>query len=329
LRAAARQGGTLVVAFTLAGCLFDFGLPEPGGGAGGVGGAGGTNGGTASPPVFQTVGVPTWPPFGSGDVVRLDLVDADGDLDFVEARFAKTVRQEVSGSADQAVFPVEDLGEGYGDMQFNVEDQLGGADEAIAYDVLIDLHVPVIEQVTPDILPRAGGELWVWAADAWALGRATVLFEGGQAESLLPEQYPGTLGVAWDRTLFTIDVSTLPAGYGTATVVVADAAGNTTTVEVPLTIDANPPEVLLLAPAPGAVLSAPFQVEVQAADPELEPTWIEIFVGGTPATEGAGPSMAASLDPLDFAAGPTTIEAVAVDRAGNRSEPASVAVTLQ
>jgi hypothetical protein len=111
----------------------------------------------------------------------------------------------------------------------------------------------------------------------------------------------------------------LPLGVRTATLEVRDAAGNVTVSTFDLTIDGNPPSVLVQAPLAGASVSGAFEVRIAAEDDLGGPVWLEVEVDGTPLATATGPTAQIGADAAELAAGAATLRVHARDEAGNAS----------
>jgi hypothetical protein len=244
-----------------------------------------------TPPEIVSVEVPEWPPLGPYGEIRIEVIDA-----LITARDLGGMRHRVTVG-----------------------------------NLLVDLGAPELE-VSRQVLRADGvgdaGQLAVWVGDAWILGEVGVRFGGVElVERFFPGRPPG-FGEQWDRALVTWSATEFPPGAGDAELWVKDAAGNETSQTLELVVDANPPEVEISSPSSGVELDGPFLVRAAAIDPEGEPVWLEVRVGGSFGAQAAGPTADVWLDTIDFAAGETTIEVSATDRAGNLSAAAEVAVTI-
>ncbi|MBI2544219.1 MAG: Ig-like domain-containing protein, partial [Candidatus Rokubacteria bacterium] len=64
----------------------------------------------------------------------------------------------------------------------------------------------------------------------------------------------------------SVDTAVMPDGLRVVSALARDRAGNVRSASVPVTVDNTPPEVRIVAPAPGAVGVGPIEVLVEAAD---------------------------------------------------------------
>ncbi|MBI5503147.1 MAG: hypothetical protein HY907_23080 [Deltaproteobacteria bacterium] len=305
---------TVALAAT-AGCLFDWNddpPPEP-------------------PPPDRiapnaTLDVPRFPPLGPDSALALTATD---NVELAEARysFRNTGTMSLSGVEDSVELTGAMLGEGFGTLLVSVEDDAGNATGTSVTGMLVDLSPPVVHPVT--VLLRPGDEFAAWVADAWMLGSVEVELAGAAIVQDFPDAYPGTLGEAWDYSLVRIVTGALADGRYEARLRVRDAAGNETVKRIGVDVDATPPRVEILEPAPGGVPAGWFPVRLRAIDTRDESVWVELRLGGAPAATARGPEARLELYAGDFSPGELVLEAVAFDEAGNLSEPAVVPLFLE
>lgn len=281
---------------------------------------------TRVPPSVDAINVPTWPPLGPSTELTVDVSDDQGLLG-VNFTFAQFVSVGVVGTEDTASVTGAELGEGMGTLFVDVSDDEGNWATREVTDLLVDLSPPTAE-IGATLLRAKGGQIEVWAGDAWVLGSVELQFQGKSRKHVFPEVYPETLGKEWDHSLEIFDAADFPAGQGTATVTVSDAAGNKTTTTFELTLDGTPPSVALLSPSAGSEVTGAFDVEVEAAD-DLGDALIELYVGGSKVTTVLGPKATITLDTADFPPGPIALEAIAIDAAGNESAVAMAQIVIQ
>ena len=105
-----------------------------------------------------------------------------------------------------------------------------------------------------------------------------------------------------------------------------DRAGNVARVSVPVTVDNMPPEVRIIAPAPGPVAGGAIEVLVEAADATSGVAQVELAVNGTPRSVAETPPFRFKLDTNELGPKPAVLQATAVDRAGNRGESSPVSI---
>jgi hypothetical protein len=277
-------------------------------------------------PSFASVGIPDWPPLGPTREVSIDVRDPDADLWSLDISFKNQFRRTLSGSRQQVVVTGEELGEGFGKLAITATDSFSNRGHAEVSDLLVDLTPPKIT-LGQTVLP-ADGVLELWVGDAWILGSVTLEFSGRRLVHEFPPGYPPTLGKTWDYSLVKFVASELPPSEGSATLTALDAAGNSATETFSLVIDATPPAVAILSPLPDATLSGSARIEVSAGDAGGGPVWIDVALGGTPVGSASGPRAELTVDLAEFVAGPTTLTATAVDRAGNTSE-AEISVVIE
>jgi hypothetical protein len=99
---------------------------------------------------------------------------------------------------------------------------------------------------------------------------------------------------------------------------------------IPIRIDATAPEVAIVSPASGTTVSGDrLTVKISASDADTpKPTAIQLFVGGSPVGEFAGPLVDVVVDTSTLPPGPTEVRAVAHDDAGNESVSQTVVVQV-
>jgi hypothetical protein len=280
------------------------------------------------PPSVESIDVPAWPPIGLEGRVAVAASD-DRGVETVRFSFLHELERSTFGTRVEASATGLELGEGFGTLTVGVFDADGWWAERQVTDLLVDLSAPEIT-MGETALRAEGGELEFWVADAWVLGSVELWVDGTVPYAYEFEPgFPSTLGTAYDYSLVSVPSSLLPEGTHDATVWVFDAAGNAKSQPFVLDIDGQLPTANITSPAPGSVLSGSFEVVLSASDPGGGPVWIELRAGGTLAGTGVGPTATITLDSADFAPGPVALEAVAIDKAGNESAAASVAVTLQ
>lgn len=133
----------------------------------------------------------------------------------------------------------------------------------------------------------------------------------------------------------SVDTASLAAGSHTIDARAVDAAGNATTVRVPVTVsppapgaDTVAPSVRITSPAAGSQVSGVFTVGGTAADDRGVARVDVRSDGGSWSTASGTTSWQRSLDASSWSAGTHLIEARSVDGAGNVSPSASVTVQV-
>lgn len=288
---------------------------------------------TGAAPRIDDVRLPTWPPLGPEGSIEVVGSTDGADLTRLTTTFRQRDTFTTSGKDATIVVPAKRLGEGFGTLDLELTDREGRWSRRAVEDLLVDLSPPRVEIERAVVSPLAGdveGDVAFVVRDAFVLGSVEVTFRGQTFTHEFPKAYPSTLGQAWDVSRVTFPAKDFVEGTGVAIVVVRDAAGNATTESFQLKVDATPPSVAITSPAPGATLSGPFDVALAGTDPDgAADVTFDVFVNGSPVATLLGPLARVTLDPATLPRGPLEIRAVARDEAGNLSEAARVAVTLQ
>lgn len=283
-----------------------------------------------APPSVDEVLIPDWPPLGPLSTVKVRVSD-DQELAGVTFSFRNDFTVSASGTAAEVTASGTLLGEGFGTLVVTAADWRGGTATREVTDLLVDLTPPEIYLGTTVLaasLAEQGGCFDLWVADAWILGQVELEFGGVHLSHDFVDGFPGTLGTTWDASLVKFPLADLPVTSGVAHVVATDAAGNSAASYFNLTIDGQAPSVTVVSPSSGTVVTGAFTVVLQASDPGGGPVWIELLAGGTPLANVLGPKASIELDATELALGPMDLEAVAIDQAGNRSEPLGVPIVV-
>lgn len=289
-----------------------------------------TTGATTPPPHIDDVYVADWPPLGPSGLMRV-TVAGTAQLSRLELGFRNYFSVPLSGSAQTAVVTGSQLGEGYGDLSLRAYDVRGGYAAREVTSLLVDLTPPEIYAQAASVRPATDGAntfVDVWVADAWVLGKVELQFQGVTLVHDFPPGYPDTLGEAWDQSLVRFAAATLPEAVGPATIRATDAAGNTAEQLFDLSVDGTPPVAQILSPAEGTLAEGPLPIEVHGDDAAGSAVLLEVSAGGAPIATIPGPYGTLVLDPAEFSSGPLALSAVAIDDAGNRSEPDRVVVVV-
>lgn len=317
----------------LAGCATTSEPPSSGSSSGGTAGPnGGTTNGTATPtpPTFDSIEIPSWPPLGKAGTIKVQLSD-DESLSRLTATFKNIARRTFTGTKGSISLSGNDLGEGLGTLTLVACDSRDACRERTVNDFLVDMTAPEAELESPTVSPKLSGidgQLAIWVSDAWVLGSVDLTFEGKTLHHDFPKAYPATVGKEWDVSRVTFAAKDLPEKEGDATVVVRDAAGNSRTQSFHIRIDGTAPTVAITQPASGANVSGTFDVSLTATDEGPTPPVVELWVGGARILEAPAPLGAISVDTSSLPAGPVEVKAIARDPAGNRSTLSAITVNV-
>jgi hypothetical protein len=120
----------------------------------------------------------------------------------------------------------------------------------------------------------------------------------------------------------TLDTTTLPDGPHTLTATAQDAAGNTSTHSITVTVDNTPPSLSWSSPHDGDVVSGTTTLSLDS-----DADSVDLSLDGTQLAHLTGPPFSTTLDTTTLADGPHTLTATAHDAAGNTSTH-SITVTV-
>lgn len=286
---------------------------------------GGAPGANRPPPPTVTVELPSFPPIGPLARVTA-VVRGATDVALLDTTFRTLSTRNVTlrDGEGATTFDARQLGEGRGTLVFQVCDLFRSSCSASAVEnLIVDLTPPELEverRVASPFATGPSGEIALWAADDWVLGRVRLTFGGKTLERVFPAAWPSTIGEAWDVSRVGFPAKDLPEGDGTATVVVEDAAGNRLERALSIRVDATSPSAEMTAPLAGARLArgAPLAVRASASDPGSGPApTLEVWVGGARIAELAGPSIDLDVDTGALPSGPLEVRVVPRDEAGN------------
>lgn len=280
-------------------------------------------------PPTLSIDVPQWPPIGPDASVWVEVGGAV-ELDSLEFRFRNDGFVPLDGTQNALELSGERLGEGFGTLQVVVRDIDGFETYRDVNDLLVDLTPPELGLGEAVLRRATDSELELWVGDAWILGGVEVEVDGHTMSESFPQAFGHALGDDWDYALVGFPSVDFEEGEHTLRVRAWDAAGNETSEEMRVRFDGTPPLVEILAPFEGQTVGATFELDVASFDPGDHLTWIEVSMGGTPIATGVGPRTVIDVDASDIVeAGELELEVVAIDEAGNRSEPAMITVNFE
>ena len=194
---------------------------------------------------------------------------------------------------------------------------------SVTVSVLNDMIPPVVTITTPAAGASVSGNVTVTANATDNVGVTSVQFklDGVNLGSALTGAGP-TYSTAWNTAGASNGPHTLQA-------IASDAAGNTATSSVAVTLDTIPPVVTITAPAAGAPVSGNVTVTANATD-NVGVTSVQFKLDGVnlgSALTGAGPTYSTVWNSTGASNGAHTLQAIASDAAGNTAT-GSVAVTI-
>jgi hypothetical protein len=195
---------------------------------------------------------------------------------------------------------------------------LGLTSAPLPLSILQDEEPPSLELLAPRVGTLLRGTIAVEA-------RATDLNGIADVEFRLDE-----LAVGFDAAppfRMSVDTGMAPDGLRVVSALARDRAGNVARASVPVTVDNTPPEVRIIAPAPGAVAGDAIEVVVEAADATSGVAQVELAVDGTSRSVTETPPYRFRLDTKGLGPGPHVLQAAAVDRTGNRGESPPVPIS--
>lgn len=282
-------------------------------------------------PTIEPLEVADWPPFGPRSTLSTYCSDDIGLRD-IRAEFESEPSISLSGRSGSASFAGSALGEGQGTLRIVCCDTGQRCAFREIERFLVDLSPPQIE---PDRLAASptgegfDGDIAIWVRDAWVLGSVELSFRGKTLLHEFPKAYPSTVGKEWDVSRVTFPAGDLPVGNGKAVVIARDAAGNVSSRELDLRIDATPPVVSVSTSSTSIASGSSFVVQMTSSDPDNPtPTQIDLWVGGARVAKLSGPHAELTVDASTLSPGPSEIRAIARDDAGNESAAAAVVVDI-
>ena len=190
--------------------------------------------------------------------------------------------------------------------------------------VTVDTTPPALSMITPANGAYLNGitAVTVNATDSVGVTGVQFKLDGANLGAVVTGAGPA-YSVVWNAAA---------AGNGshTLTAVATDAAGNTASSSVSVTVSTIPPVISLTAPGSGAAVNGVITVTANAAD-SIPLASVQFQLDGAnlgSAVAGPGPAYSFTWDTTTVPDGPHTLTAVAVDAAGNLGTATSVSVTV-
>ena len=199
----------------------------------------------------------------------------------------------------------------------------------VEYTVTVTVNNTVADTTNPSVTitaPTTGAtvsgaiSITADATDNIAVTRVDFSVDGGAVTTDTSAPYANTL-----------DTTTLTNGAYTLNATAFDAAGNSTTTSVTVTVnntvaDTTNPSVTITSPTTGATVTGEITITADAAD-NIGVTRVDFSVGGGAATADTSAPYTNIFDTTTFTNGALTLEVTAFDAAGN-SATTSVTVTV-
>jgi len=206
---------------------------------------------------------------------------------------------------------------------------LAGNEAFASIRVDVDTEPPVVEWVAPSPGLAVSGRvnLRIKAEDTPGVRRAFVLVEVN-GSALFAVDATSTDGIYWDATL---DTTSLPNREVTLQAIAENEnrLQSTTALEVKVNNpDLEKPIVEWLDPVDGQNVAGRVTLRVRALDNQSVGE-VRIYVGGTLWRTLTPPFDPPEWDTLGVADGPVVLKAIAIDDAGNRSDPAEIQVNVR
>ncbi|TFU26954.1 Ig-like domain-containing protein [Thermus tengchongensis] len=206
---------------------------------------------------------------------------------------------------------------------------LAGNEAFASIRVDVDTEPPVVEWVAPSPGLAVSGRvnLRIKAEDTPGVRRAFVLVEVN-GSALFAVDATSTDGIYWDATL---DTSSLPNREVTLQAIAENENRLQSTAALEVKVnnpDLEKPIVEWLDPVDGQNVAGRVTLRVRALDNQSVRE-VRIYVGGTLWRTLAPPFDPPEWDTLGVADGPVVLKAIAIDDAGNRSDPAEIQVNVR
>ncbi|MDX2151771.1 MAG: S8 family serine peptidase [Bryobacteraceae bacterium] len=184
--------------------------------------------------------------------------------------------------------------------------------------VSTDTTAPSVRFVSPAAGATVSGTITVSvsASDNIGVTGLTVTVDGGSSTS---------------ASTFVLDTTKYADGPHTLAATARDAAGNTATSSITITVknapaDTTPPTVTITSPASGSVLQANSTFTAVASD-NVAVAKVEFFLNGSPAGSVAAAPYTVRYNSRKLGKGSYTLTAVATDTSGNRTTSSAIAVS--
>lgn len=242
-------------------------------------------------------------------VTQVEVTIGDGDTQtLTEAPFTFTIDPEtLTPDAHPIVIAATDEDGDTGTASFDV--QIAPMPPRVSVEANLDQPLENVQTVTLDIGGQTPGASAAYQIDD---GPATTVEEAPYA--------------------FDIDPMTLAPGAHTLHIDAANQGGGVTTLEVPFTVAALPPQITISGITAGQEISQPTEIEVSVAASQTPVTDIDIQVNGVALENTLTPAdnitlSRATIDPMALAPGNATLT-VRAQNAGGQASTGEVLFTV-
>jgi hypothetical protein len=243
-----------------------------------------------------------------GDLLPLHVTVSDHGATTLTTDFTGPIAIPAGGLTLELSAP---LVEGTNEIVVQATDPLGRT-STTSITVIYDTTAPAVAFLSPraGAIVRGSVEVALGGSDSSGVTAVSFSIDGGAAVA--------ASGVGpWAAAL---DFDGLADGEHVVAAQAVDGVGNVATPAITVVVDQTPPTVALDAPEEGAYVRGAIAVTARASDPTSGVANIELRANGQVVASCAADRCAASID-TSAIGGPLVVSAVAVDRAGNSSQP--------